>query len=68
MIQIGTMGVLNSPKTMEMNGQFYSIAKPGDVVHVVRLLDENQVQVVKENNDDLNTSFYVFLNEVDWID
>lgn len=53
---------------MEMNGQFYTIAQPGDNVRVVRLLDEQQVQVIKENNDDLNTSFYVFLNEVDWID
>lgn len=68
MVEIGSLGVLNSHKTMEMNGEFYSIAQPGDVVQVVRLLDENQVQVIRENNDDLNTSFYVFLNEVDWID
>ncbi len=67
MIQIGSTGVLNSPKTMEMNGQFYPIAEAGDNVQVVRLLDEHQVQVVKVGNDDLNTSFYVFINDVDWM-
>lgn len=67
MVEIGSTGVLNSRKTMEMNGQFYTIAQPGDEVKVIRLLDEHQVQVIKENNDDLNTSFYVFLNDVDWM-
>lgn len=68
MVDIGSVGVLNSPKTVEMNGQFYTIARPGDVVKVILLLDDQQAQVIRENNDDLNTSFYVFLNEVDWIE